>query len=917
VNKSSEDHQLDSKEMIDILPCALYVIKDSVIINCNKSAVMIFGYKEKQEIIGLRPYELSPNKQQDGSCSKVKGEKLIDKAITQKENLEFQWIHKRKSGQLFLTDIRLFNKNDTLYAYITETHEMDQLKRHLEEKNYLYDMLFENNKTVMMIIDFGSGKIIEANQAAINYYGYTQEILLNMRIQDINIISQAEMGNNFQFTHCLANKELRQVEIHSFPINRGKEKLLFYTIYDISDQLKQQLMFDTLFFDSPYSVVILDKEQKIININKTFTNVFEYSLEDVTGKAVNYLATHFNTSAQIDQNIQVVYEGEIIKQEGIRKRKDGVLLEVSIHGYPIINDRSIIGAYIVYIDISSKKASERQLLLFKKVLENISEAVVITDNHGDINWINKPFNEITGYSLEEVIVHKMNIINSGIHDKGFYNNMWKELLHNGKWSGEIWNKNKKGNMYSGWLTINSIDSNANSNGNKNYVGVLKDLSEKKETDRKMVDLQNRDSLTGLHNRNHLLEMLDANIKKCKKNNQSFSIIYLDIDGFREINDSLGHIVGDKILIEISKRLQPLMNKNFYLSRFSGDEFVILCCKSDTKEIDVSNFAKLLLYNIKQPFLIDDTIFHISASIGISRYPESALDAETLIRFADIAMSKANVQAQDKICVYSEEMSQEIEAKFRLANYLVKSIINNELIVFYQPIFDIVQPKKIMAAEALLRWQNPILGMVSPEKFIHLAENTGQIISIGEWVLEQVCKQINIWKYRGYEVVPIAVNISVKQLEQVAFSQIVIDIMRRNDIKSDAIELEITESVSSGDHAIIVENLKRLKQKGITISMDDFGTGFSSLGQLHLYELDKLKIDKIFIDDLISDTKRQNLVKSIIAMANSLDLIVVAEGIETIEQLYYLKELGCQLGQGYLFSKPLPAKEIEGFFNRKN
>jgi EAL domain-containing protein (putative c-di-GMP-specific phosphodiesterase class I) len=273
------------------------------------------------------------------------------------------------------------------------------------------------------------------------------------------------------------------------------------------------------------------------------------------------------------------------------------------------------------------------------------------------------------------------------------------------------------------------------------------------------------------------------------------------------------------------------------------------------------------------------------------------------------MSRAIQQAEDKICFYSEEMVRETEVKFLLANHLVGAISSNELTVYHQPIIDIKQRKSIIGLEALLRWKNPTLGMVPPDKFIPLAEKTGQIIVIGEWVLIQVCKQIKQWRHMSYRVVPIAVNISVKLFERIGFAQIVLDVMIKNTIETNEIELEITESVSLGDTLSIVRNLKELKKNEIKISMDDFGTGFSSLGQLDLFELDKLKIDEIFIDDLVNDSKRQNLVKSIIAMAKGLDLKVVAEGIETSEQLSYLKELGCQMGQGYLFSKLLPADEI--------
>jgi EAL domain-containing protein (putative c-di-GMP-specific phosphodiesterase class I) len=292
------------------------------------------------------------------------------------------------------------------------------------------------------------------------------------------------------------------------------------------------------------------------------------------------------------------------------------------------------------------------------------------------------------------------------------------------------------------------------------------------------------------------------------------------------------------------------------------------------------------------------------------YPNDSKDAETLVRYAEIAMYNSKGEIEGKICFYSREMTEEIEERFYIANLLTRAIANKELYVHYQPIFNLKNPKNIVGIEALLRWKNPVLGNVSPNKFIPLAEKTGYIIYIGEWVLKQVCRQIKLWKQAGFHVLPVAINISVKQLEQIGFSEKVMEIVEEYNVKPDNIELEITESVSSGDLSTIVKNLKELKRYGFKISMDDFGTGFSSLGQIEKFELDKIKIDKIFIDDLLNISKKQNLVRSIIAMAKSLNLTVVAEGIETNEQLIYLKEFGCHLGQGHLLGKPSPAEKIE-------
>lgn len=788
------------------------------------------------------------------------------------------------------------------------------------EGNYKLDFEELNHNIIMLLIDPDTGNIVEANQAAVNYYGYSKDRLLSMKIQEINTLddsmtkeamkrAKTEKVNYFMFVHRLANNELREVEVNSFPIETDNGKLLFSIIHDVSDKTEQKLMFDTLFLDSPYGVAIMDKDKKIVNINKSFTSIFQYTQEEVKGEKINNLLSSIENKNNMNSNINIVYQGEIIKQEGLRKRRDGKLIEVEILGYPIIYHQTIIGVYAIYTDISKKKAYEKQLLLFRKILERNTEGVVITDNNGYVLWINKAFSEITGYSLWEISGKKTNILKSGVHDDDFYKSMWNQLISNGKWGGEIWNKNKKGDIYPEWLAINSIKDD--SNNTTNYVGIFRDLSDKKKIDRRMSDLQQKDSLTGLYNRSSFLEKVDECIEDCRKNNHKFAIAFVDLNSFKEINSSLGYPIGDELLIALANRLLHI-NKQCLLSRFSADKFAILY-KSIVNETEMGIHAKEILDNIKKPFLIHNTIIHITASMGMSIFPKHGPDGETLIRHAEIAMLKAHDHIGDNICFYSEDMDKETEIKFLLANNLVRATANNELTLRYQPIFDIKEKNRVVGAEALLRWNSPALGSIPPGIFIPIAEKTGQIILIGEWVLENVCKQINLWKKAGCFPIPISVNVSVKQLEQANFAQMVIDILNRNNIETNSIELELTESVSLGNIGVIVANLRKLKSSGFKISMDDFGTGFSSLGQLDLFELDKLKIDKVFIDGLVDVTRRQSMVKAIIAMAKGLDLIVVAEGIETNEQLSYLQELGCQLGQGFILSKPLKADEIEKLF----
>ncbi len=443
---------------------------------------------------------------------------------------------------------------------------------------------------------------------------------------------------------------------------------------------------------------------------------------------------------------------------------------------------------------------------------------------------------------------------------------------------------------------------------KFLYAVIIDIHEKEQINIKMNELEEKDFLTGLYNRNFFLRYLNQTIKE---NNLEFSVIVIDIEGFKEINDSLGHIMADKLLIELARRLKTFTNNECLVSRFESDEFAIICKKTSKKYLDKA--AEKLLKKIKSPYKIENTIIYLDFNIGISRYPYDGKDAQTLVRASNIAIYKVRNQISKKICYYSKEMSEEIEEKFHLANYLASGISNNEFYMNYQPIYNI-ENNDLVGFEALIRWENPVLGKVPPDTFIPIAEDTGHILSIGELVLKEVCKQIKCWESSDLIILPVAINVSVKQLELIDFSKMVKEILDKYHIDYSLIDIEITESVSSGNLPIILKNINKLKKMGIKISMDDFGTGFSSLAQLGLMELDKLKIDKVFIEDIVNVKKRQNLVKAIIVMAKSLDLTVIAEGIETNDQLEILKSLGCEMGQGYLYSKPLSPIEIEKFYD---
>lgn len=421
-------------------------------------------------------------------------------------------------------------------------------------------------------------------------------------------------------------------------------------------------------------------------------------------------------------------------------------------------------------------------------------------------------------------------------------------------------------------------------------------------------LSSRDSLTGLYNREFFIECLNNEISKAQIKEEKFAIIFLDLNGFKKINDTLGHFTGDKILKLISLELMKHIGNTNIISRFGGDEFFILLPSiSDAEE--VISVAKEIVNIFHEPFIIDKNQMYISTSIGVVIYPENGLSCETLIKNADIAMYKAKEEKKNSIQFFDICMNEEVSEQFTLGNYLHDALKNEEFLLYYQPIIDI-STGKMAAAEALLRWNHPKEGFIPPDRFIPVAENMGLICSIGEWVLRTACRQNKQWQDKGYKPIIISVNVSVKQLEQNNFVELVANILNETQLSPEYLELEITESVSASDINNIIRVLNNLKNLGVKLSMDDFGTGYSSLGNLKKLAISKLKIDKSFIDDIDEQENNAEIASAIIALAKNLKLLVVAEGIEVERQLSFLKENSCHMAQGYLFSKPVDCTSFE-------
>ncbi|MEK4761301.1 EAL domain-containing protein [Viridibacillus sp. FSL E2-0187] len=546
--------------------------------------------------------------------------------------------------------------------------------------------------------------------------------------------------------------------------------------------------------------------------------------------------------------------------------------------------------------------------LIQKVFETISEGIMITDPKKKIINVNPAFEFVTGYKKEEVVGHSPAILQSGIHASDFYKSMWNELYSKGEWQGEIWNRRKTGDVYPEWLSIMEV---RNKQGEvTNYCGVFSDLTEQKDVEDELEKRAMTDSLTGVSNRFAYTERMRVLLESSSTRSYQHAVLFLDLDRFKQINDTLGHAVGDYLLVEVVKRIQSLLKNKDILARYGGDEFVITLTNIHHPR-EAVHLAEMIIQLLEQPFAVEDQNLYVSTSIGISIYPHDGDDTEVLLTKADKAMYFAKQNGRGQFSFYFDELQTDSKRVLLLDNELRKAIENDSFELHYQPKVS-VTTGAIVGVEALVRWQNEKLGFVSPGEFIPYAEETGLIIPISECIINRACQDYLKLKSQNIKNMPIALNISSIHFHQSNFIESITQILERNNCPAHYFEIELTERTVMNSEKETIRKLVLLKQLGFKLSIDDFGTGYSSLSYLVQFPLNYLKIDRSFIQHICSLDDKQAVVDAIIQMAHRLHMKVIAEGVEQREQVQLLRKMGCDMIQGYYYSKPLPLDEFTEF-----
>ncbi|MGO4381941.1 EAL domain-containing protein [Pseudoduganella sp. RAF19] len=682
-------------------------------------------------------------------------------------------------------------------------------------------------------------------------------------------------------------------------------------ISDISQRKHNEMRIEALLaeqsaiLDNVMFGVMFVRHRTIVSVNRRCEELFGYEPGQMVGCSTAIVfPTSFDFESAGARQYPTLGAGEYFSEERHYRRRDGTLFWCMVSGCAIDQNRSNEGSIWVYADITARKEAEEKLRLSATVLEHIADGVMVIDDKGTIVAVNPAFTQITGYTEAEALGQDRNLTRSGRHDDSFHNELWKELVTTGYWRGEIWSLRKNGEQYLEWLTLTAV---RDTHGvTTHYVGVFSDITLVKESQEKLDHLAHHDPLTQLPNRLLFNDRLQHAIQRATRDNEQLALLFIDLDRFKNVNDTLGHHIGDELLKQVAHALSEKLREGDTLARLGGDEFIVLLENVDG-QYGASLVAEKLVGMFEQPFMVAGHELFVTCSVGISIFPGDAPDLNMLIRNADVAMYQAKARGRNGYRFYAPSMTGEGVERLRLETFLRRSIEKEEVFLNYQPQVEI-DTGRLIGVEALVRWNHPELGLVPPIRFIPLAEDTGFINQLGKWVLYEACRQMVRWQEGGLNVPKIAVNLSAKQFDRGSMVAMVRDILAETGLEPHRLQLEVTESLimNTGDALAFINDLHAV---GVSLAIDDFGTGYSSLAYLKQMPVQTLKIDRSFIKDISTDVNDEAIAIAIIQLGKSMNLSVIAEGVETDEQAAFLLRHGCNQAQGYFYSRPVMPDDL--------
>ncbi|SDA78653.1 PAS domain S-box-containing protein/diguanylate cyclase (GGDEF) domain-containing protein [Pseudomonas sp. NFACC15-1] len=810
---------------------------------------------------------------------------------------------------------------------ISEAKRTEEALRLSEQK---FASVFRQCPDILVIARLLDGCLLEVNKAFEEQIGLSAAEVVGHNATELNIwgiqgvgpslLQRLQAGSirNLEMPFRRSNGQVFTGLISAEPFDLDTTPALVVVVRDISQlkETQQQLQtseekFAKAFHASPDGLLLSrQSDGLLIEVNEGFSRITGFN----SALSVDRSTLDLGIWVNLNERKQML---DLLKRDGFVRdfschirRNDGQirLCEVSSRPLPIGNEDCML---TIARDITERHLMQEKLQQAATVFESTAEGVLITDTQQHISAVNRAFTEITGYSETEALGHTPRLLASGLHDSAFYAAMWHQLTAEGHWQGEISNRRKNGELYPSWLTISAVRNRDRQI--THFVAVFADISSLKHAQARLDYQAHHDPLTGLPNRTLFESRLLAALNGQQENGGQGAVLFLDLDRFKHINDSLGHPVGDLLLKGIAVRLREQLRDIDTVARLGGDEFIILL-PGLQQPSDAEHIAQKLLNCFTAPFQAGEHEFFISASIGTSLYPQDGCDVATLVKNADAAMYRSKAKGRNRVESYTRDLTAQASERVALEHELRRAIERNELSLSFQPKISLAD-NRLVGAEALIRWYHPTFGDVPPEHFIPLAEENGMILQIGDWVLDRACRQLCEWNSTYESLGPLSVNLAGAQLRQPNLLGRIEQLLREHQLRPGLLQLEITENfiMSQAEEALTV--LHQLKNLGVQLAIDDFGTGYSSLSYLKRLPLDILKIDQSFVRGLPDDPHDVAIVRAIIALGRSMQFSIIAEGVETLAQQQFLAEEGCEQIQGYIVSLPLCADEFAATFLR--
>jgi diguanylate cyclase (GGDEF)-like protein/PAS domain S-box-containing protein len=805
--------------------------------------------------------------------------------------------------------------------------------RFLKRENEKNLALLHNASDGIHILDT-NGNVIEASDSFCAMLGYTRQEVIGMNLSrwDAKFVGDELLQalrkqfkisgrSEFQTRHRRKDGAVIDVEVSSYMLELDGQPALFNSSRDITERKRVEAalrisedQFRRFFEDNNAVMLLIDPDSGAI--------------EDANAAASHYYGwAHDELCARKIQEINLLSAEQVAAERRLAVKQqrnyfvfphrlaDGSVHTVEVHSTPVpVGPRNML--FSIIHDVTDRKQAEDSLRLAASVFANSREGIIITTHDGTIVDVNKACLDITGYKLAEIVGQKPSLLKSGKHDAEFYAAMWHALESSGTWEGEIWNRRQNGEIYPQWLTIMAV---RNDKGEiSHYVATFTDISQSKAAEEEIKHLAFYDGLTGLPNRRLLLDRLSQAMTSSARSGDGGALLLIDLDNFKALNDTLGHVVGDQLLEQVAQRLIGCIREGDTVARLGGDEFVViletLSGNPDEAATQTKIVAEKVLATLNQTYHLSGQHHHSTSSIGATLFFGHLDSVEILLKQADLAMYQAKAAGRNVMRFFDPAMQAVANSRAQLETDLRQGLNRKEFILFYQPQVDL--DGRLTGAEALVRWRHPERGLVPPYEFIPQAEENGLILPLGCWVLETACTQLKAWSTKpGWEQLTLSVNISARQFHHPDFVDRVLASVDRTCIDPGKLKLEITESLLLDDIEDIINKMGLLKARGIGFSLDDFGTGYSSLAYLKRLPLDQLKIDQSFVRDVLTDPNDEAIARTIIALANSLGLSVIAEGVETITQRDFLAAEGCHAYQGFLFGRPGPVDQLELHYDR--